>query len=127
LFAKASFFTIYRRKTDCCKSGNSEAEWLIEKSTNNYTYWNGVKYDVNDTYTLKNVNYGHYLYDAEYPDDSSLVIWTKSSPSVPFFRFWKISRLTSREFTIRSPRGKYINQNFTVDAPGRWEFIDLQT
>jgi hypothetical protein len=35
--------------------------------------------------------------------------------------------VNSKEFIIESPRGKYINRDFTINEAGRWEITDLET
>jgi hypothetical protein len=98
------------RQTACCSGQDSDAVWLIEKSGEG-------------SYTIKNIKYEEYLFDADNPGDHSLGLWypgTKRSLGE-----WKINHVSCHDFTIESPRGLYINREFTRYTAGRWEIIGV--
>ncbi len=102
-------FDSSRRQIDCCNSKDAE-KWLIEKT-------------IYDTYTIKSISYGEYLYDAKYPHDGYLFLWRKSDDLEE--RYWTIDRVSSHFFTIKSYRGLYIYETFTKYYSGRWEIVNL--
>ncbi len=124
LCAQYSIYDPWRRNTACCDSGSSLAEWLIEKSGLTFIEWDAVTYNVKGSYTIKNNHYTEYLYDAKYPYDYTLALWRDGT--VPNQGVWNIHRVTSQDFVIRSPRGKYINGYNTADAADRWQIINLE-
>jgi hypothetical protein len=126
LCAQSSTYTTNRRKTACCDSEILEAEWLIEKSNLTYVSWDGLIYNLEGSYTIKNMKYGRYLYDAQYPEDNTLAIWSNPPPSLPNYGYWKITSLNNNKFHMQSPRGKYLNGDRTEDKPGLWEFVDTE-
>jgi hypothetical protein len=125
LCAQDSKYTENRRKTDCCKSGGWEAEWLIKKSEAEYTTIDDYRYNIKGSYTIMSAKYMRYLYDARYPRQDTLAVRADATLSPIDSGYWQIRRVTNREFTFESPRGKFINRDYTEDEPGRWEIIDL--
>jgi hypothetical protein len=97
---------------------------LIEKIGWTSIEWDNVTYNVEGSYTIKNNYYSEYLYNAKWPWDDTLALWTNGN--IPNQGMWKITRENSQDFIIRSPRGKYINKDYTEDKPARWQIIDLE-
>jgi hypothetical protein len=84
----------------------------------------GERYKIEGYYTIKNVRYDQYLYDSKRPRQETLALL--EDRSFPCFGYWKITRVTSMEFKIESPRRKYANNDYTINEPGRWEFVDIE-
>jgi hypothetical protein len=124
LCAQDSLVDSEKRKTKCCDTGSLNTVWLIRKSSTTHISWNGTTYNVSGSYTIKNVEYGRYLYDSIVPYDESLII-RQDRLFIPPLGYWKITRLINGGFHIQSPRGKYISGCYTKDAdkPIRWEII----